>query len=629
MTAKRVRACVLLFAIVAGLFACAPGAVRPVVVGTSWFSPDPSAPLDLDGARYTLASRTRDVLLDAAGGADGGAEDITGQVAIRKDFEVPADLSLAEVQAASVEINLYEAVGNQAPLRLTVNDHEQIVGPGLAEQGHYRWKSFAVDLAALRTGINRTTLSVATPTDTAAWAVLTKRSTYPNRSARSTDGGRSWDANRLGTYGTENGEYSIRLRLTAPARVTLISSITEFAAGGQWIQAQAGALKPGGGLASHAVRFGPLPIPDADWTEWQKVERDGVSRVRATDRYAQSSIRLQAGGVGELPTFTPLEPTSVRAGDAALERVNHWLPFGSRFRYQELDDPALSALRTREGLEAIAATDDEDLQVWRLREWARQQFPDGDPNPYPPLNALTILDWIRSGKTQGFCGQHAYVFGQALLSLGYQIRYVELGMNRPGPNGDEYFPAVHFSVEYWSPTHKKWIYADPNKNLHMTLNGKPLSALEIHDLYMTYFDAARRRDPNTLGSESGHPPAQQAETVTRSVPGIGSVRVYRWDLAGAGALEVVQGPHEGGEWLLAHFYYVRVRLRNDELMHPSQDVADLPQISPSNEDGFNPNGMLEFEDPRCVPVKVPIALYTTAEREVFDWPLVGDELDSR
>lgn len=585
----------------------------------AWFRPDPAAGLVVRAGMLALERTVDEYLIEDSGGAPGGHEDITGRIAVRKTFDIGGHVPLGEISTSTVEILLFEAPGNQAPLLVTFNGTATKVPAGSGAAGKYEWRSVPVPPGLLRSGSNVVTLATAYPVETAAWAVLTRRSTFPNRSARSLDGGISWVDEGLGTDGSENGEYTIRLRLSAPAMGTAFSPVLPLRADTSTVVA------PANREGDYAVRTGPLAVPDSRWTSWQVPGETGWVKPRDHD-FVQTSVRLVARGSRSRLPIQPVifgrpEITDITA------RVNAWLPYGSRVRYQEPDHAALQLLRTRERLDDLVQGLGEEASVWKLRDWARQQFPDGDPNPYPPLNATTILNWIRSGLTQGFCGQHAYVLGQALLSFGYQVRYIELGMNTPTATGEAYFPAVHFALEYWSPLRRQWTYVDPNKNLHITLNGRPLSAREVHDIYIDYFDLPMRSNPELTPFTGDPARVSRRPREIRTQAGVGQMRVDGWDLEGRGRLEVLQGPAEGGRWSLEHFYYVRARLRNDELMHASQSPSDLAALSPRNPDGFNPNGMLEFEDPRCRPLQEKIALYETRSPSEFDWSL--DVMDVR
>jgi hypothetical protein len=135
--------------------------------------------------------------------------------------------------------------------------------------------------------------------------------------------------------------------------------------------------------------------------------------------------------------------------------------------------PRLAELAARENLISVVQGARNEFEViLRLKEWTAKQFPHGTPSPYPPWDAIIILDWIRSGITGGFCAQYSQVFLQALASLGLQGRYVEIGLDSN--------PYAHYVMEVWSNQFNKWVVMDVDYNMHFERGGIPLSALEVH-----------------------------------------------------------------------------------------------------------------------------------------------------
>lgn len=162
----------------------------------------------------------------------------------------------------------------------------------------------------------------------------------------------------------------------------------------------------------------------------------------------------------------------------------------SRFKWQDPSHPALRQLREREKLDAIIAQGKTDFdKILALKGWTGAQWKFGTPEPYPAWNACTILEGVRAGKHGGWCGQYAQVFSQALLSLGYRARYVELGSRSN--------PYAHFTTEVWVPSLGKWVVVDPtpleaNDCYYVDERGAPLSALEVHRALVTGKAAAMR-----------------------------------------------------------------------------------------------------------------------------------------
>lgn len=154
-----------------------------------------------------------------------------------------------------------------------------------------------------------------------------------------------------------------------------------------------------------------------------------------------------------------IEFVRIESSSAKQSRLN--------FIWQNPANPLLIRLREREELDRLLEESSGEIERFTvLQNWTRSQWEPGTPNPYPRWNAIEILDWIRAGKTGGFCGQYTQVFVQALASLGYQARYVEL--------------RGHVSVEVWSNELGKWILMDPFYGVVFSRKGTRLNAHEIY-----------------------------------------------------------------------------------------------------------------------------------------------------
>jgi hypothetical protein len=245
-------------------------------------------------------------------------------------------------------------------------------------------------------------------------------------------------------------------------------------------------------------------------------------------------------------------------------------------RFQPLDEPALDRLAAREHLrEIVDAGGSQFDQIQRLQDWVNSQWPDGTPDPYPPWNALTVLDWIRSGKTEGFCAQYAQVFLQSLAAVGFTARYVEIGSRDN--------PYAHYVTEVWSNEFDKWMVIDPDFNLHFERAGVPLSAIEIHDALVS----------STLGDV----------TPVYGAPRPGHAAPAGWPLRTAEL-----------------YYYVRYHLDANHLTRPDDPPFDRV------------NDMIEFEDPRvpaweASPVPSMIPKERLTRRRVHDRRVVTAKLN--
>jgi hypothetical protein len=122
-----------------------------------------------------------------------------------------------------------------------------------------------------------------------------------------------------------------------------------------------------------------------------------------------------------------------------------------------------------------------------LMKWVRAQWSPGRPDPYPPINAIIILDKIRKGETGGFCAQYCFVLVQCLQSLGYKARYVTV--------------KEHEVTEVWSPGFSKWIMLDPLYELYISQGITPLSVLDIHNMIIRdehNLEVHAKKDPGDL-----------------------------------------------------------------------------------------------------------------------------------
>lgn len=144
------------------------------------------------------------------------------------------------------------------------------------------------------------------------------------------------------------------------------------------------------------------------------------------------------------------------------------------FAFEDFFHPELQKLRKREKLDNVVRNSKNEFEkILALKNWTNKQWQQGTPNPYPPFNANTILDLIRSKKTGGWCGQYGVVFAQACLSLGIPVRYLDI---MPEGKGG------HFVVEVYSRDNKKWVLMDPTLNVYYERNQIPLNVLELHNL---------------------------------------------------------------------------------------------------------------------------------------------------
>ena len=142
--------------------------------------------------------------------------------------------------------------------------------------------------------------------------------------------------------------------------------------------------------------------------------------------------------------------------------------YKARFNFTFDPQEVLIHYRYSENLDVVIKNCIGDLEIaQKLMNWSREQWEPGRPDPYPPINAVKILEEIRSGRTDGFCAQYNYIFVQALQSLGMKSRYVTI--------------KNHEVTEVWISEFKKWVCFDPLYNsIYLSKENIPLSVIEIY-----------------------------------------------------------------------------------------------------------------------------------------------------
>lgn len=169
---------------------------------------------------------------------------------------------------------------------------------------------------------------------------------------------------------------------------------------------------------------------------------------------------------------------------------------GKLFEFEDIKHKKLDFLRNRENLLTITASSKNEFEkILKICDWTNRQFEPSTPDPYPPWDAVEILNWIRDGQTGGFCAQYAFVFVQSLTSIGIPARYVDIAGKDSG---------AHFTAEVWSTDYNKWVLIDPADNIYFKKDAKPLSGLELHKALVTmnYKDIEVVRISNSSAEKS-------------------------------------------------------------------------------------------------------------------------------
>lgn len=370
-------------------------------------------------------------------------------------------------------------VGPGGGLRCIVNGKSiELRDPGKA--GNY-WQTYSLPVESLKAGSNEIVLHgdgkvwIARADEYATGAE--DRRTPPQRSARSNDGGKTWERNRLGPKGDIAGEYCVRLFLDHHRRsgslllpVIDAANLTDDAIGPPVVAVGPVRVRlQAEGRVKVQARSGTSFVPNPkSWTDWQTLD-DGIL-AQPAGRFVQ--VRL------ELSTDDPLRSPQLNeiVLEAAPKRGSDWIakirplevhnPTIVRtsipFRYEPFDHPRLKALREKYRLNEVVEGAKSELEliaklaVWSSKQWERGHL----KNRYPAWDALEILKLDEDGTpVGGFCQQYNLVFLQACESFGIPGRAVSLGTG----DGDRKIPGSgHEVVEIWSNDHRKWVYLDGN-----------------------------------------------------------------------------------------------------------------------------------------------------------------------
>lgn len=350
------------------------------------------------------------------------------------------------------------------------------------------WRMVRVPATALQPGVNSFVFS-------GSGGLLVEDSMYPNRSACSTDGGRTWDYDAMGPQGMNDGEFLVRLRLNRnPERAILTSPVVDLAL----LAAEKGLL-PQFDRATVNLQAEMDQPPDTAiivearcssdgelWTPWQEASRafagDTLPRYLQW-RAALSSLSGQATPVLKsvrLVAELQLAADQRLSGVTVVENT----PVSSvrssyRFAFEQ-PHTRLELLRKQYDLKKVVSGHRREWdRLVALRNWCRHSAPKGWDSGRtqwcPPWDALVILETNKTPLALCMCTHYSTLFVQTAAALGYVARHVILDH--------------HCVAEVWSNELRKWVLMDtgnsenPAHNCHFEHDGMPLSALELRRLW--------------------------------------------------------------------------------------------------------------------------------------------------
>jgi Transglutaminase-like superfamily len=146
------------------------------------------------------------------------------------------------------------------------------------------------------------------------------------------------------------------------------------------------------------------------------------------------------------------------------------------FRFSTPDDFYLQTLRDRYGLEAVAAQQSTTLgKVQALSLWVHNRLSHDGHTSTPKTDPMEILDQALLGKPVQ-CVEFGRVMAAVLTAMGMPARPLFL----KAADADKRSSAGgHVLTEVWLDEYQKWAIVDSQWDVLPTLNGSPISAVEL------------------------------------------------------------------------------------------------------------------------------------------------------
>lgn len=470
-------------------------------------------------------------------------------------------------------------------------------GTDVSHELKHFWTRASIPAHLLRKGENEILVRTLEPgTRFKTWIALEEnfrigsvtRTRHPNRSARSTDGGKTWDDRRLGVDGCADGEYTVRLALDAyQPEGWLDSPIIDLAGDSNLdvlqlpvevseVVVDVSREVPAGTSLTLEVRSGPTLVPEAgSWSDWVP-SKGNVARKELKGRYFQFRLVVTSAVPDASPRISGARVRSVYAVTAGNDLSEfrsvvstHFPVIRSSFPFVH-ENPRVASLQTfraRMRLDTVVGDARTEFEkILRIKGWVARQWnwhllrPEQDINSW---NADSIMTPGPDGTVEGgFCLHYAIVLMQALQSFGFPARIVSVDYSVWGG---------HEVVEVWSNQFGKWVFLDANFDTYFAdqATGVPLNVLEMHDLFLKHYYSGRvidrdswsREDLAAMAREAGRPSGVVG--VVGGSARAGTLTSYEWWNP-----PVEQTPYCGGYGPLV-MGYLRYMPRSNYLSQPA------------------------------------------------------------
>jgi hypothetical protein len=418
-----------------------------------------------------------------------------------------------------------EVKGNTSSLHISLNGVEfirqatQYAAPFARQYtdlgGWDRWYFVDMPVGALRKGENEVLMW--TESDSTSWRMLIAvekefargsltRTHHPNRSMKSSDGGKTWSDSKLGPKDSVDGEYSIRFSLDRYVKsgeyVSPVMDMVEDSSPLKRnvkisrIRLAAGLDTPEGTSANVQVRFGASPrMDDPSWTAWGAAGTGAEFADMGNRRYLQWKADLSTANQLRSPkirTFTlsseweNMSPHTNLGVTVTVEHNGHVARSSYPFGYENLLHPGLATYRKNAQLDKIVEGASSEFEVMmRLLNWAYRIPLTSDEYSWN-WNDVVKLEKGEKGmprlqsdykgrRRDAMCLYSNQALIGALLSMGFQARHINI--HSEAISG-------HEVTEVWSNEYNKWIYMDATRDYYYfdLKTGTPLNLLEIHNL---------------------------------------------------------------------------------------------------------------------------------------------------